>query len=288
VKGDLTQLANEYGTPRRTKTSTTVVEVEFSEEDFIQDEDAHVVLTRDGWIKRMREVKDPNSTRVREGDSVMAVLPGSTKENVVFFTNFGTAYVARINDIPATTGYGSPAQKLFKFKDKERIVAAFSLDPRVKAPKELLAISGRGFGLRFSGEGHSEPSTRSGRKYARPAKGDEIVGVVGVKEKDIVVVATRKSHVLSCKASEINKLEGAGKGVTVIKTGSDDVVIGFIAGTGKNDVLNLQTTTGTRKFAIAVDGRRLSARGGKGKQLVKRSQLKLLNGDVDVKSLEEA
>ncbi len=285
IKGELTQVAEQYGTPRRTKTGVAAAELEFSEEDFITDEDAHVVLTRDGWIKRMREVKDPKSTRLREGDEVMAVLPGSTKESVVFLTNFGTAYVSRINDIPPSTGYGSPAQKLFKFKDKERIIAAFSLDPRVKPPKELLAISGRGFGLRFALEAHSEPSTRSGRKFARPAKEDEIIGVCAVRSKDIVIVATRKSHVLSCKASEINKLEGAGKGVTVIKTAPDDRVIGFVAGTGKTDTLHMQTTTGTKKFFIAVDGRRLAARGGKGKQLVKRSQLKMLPQDVSIASL---
>ncbi len=285
IKGELTQVAKEFHTPRRTKTGATAAIVEFSDEDFIQDEDAHVVLTRDGWIKRMREVKDPSSTRVREGDAVMAVLPGSTKENVVFLTNFGVAYVSRINDIPATTGYGSPAQKLFKFKDKERIIAAFSLDPRASAPKELLAISRRGFGLRFAIAPHSEPSTRSGRKFARPAKEDQLVDVVGVRKNDIVVVGTRKSHVLSCKASEINKLEGAGKGVMVIKTAADDHVIGFVAGTGRDDTLEMVTTSGARKFSIAVDGRRLSARGGKGKQLVKRSMLKALPKEIQITPL---
>ncbi len=286
VKGELTDVAKEFGTPRRTKTGTTVVEVEFSEEDFIQAEDAHVVLTRDGWIKRMREVKDPKSTRTREGDSVMAVLPGSTKASVIFFTNFGVAYVSRIHDIPPSTGYGSPAQKLFKFKDKERIIAAFSLDPRVKPPKEFLAISGKGFGLRFAVDAYRDPTSRSGRKFARPVKEDEIIDVCSVREKDIVIVGTRNSHVLSCQATEINKLEGPGKGVIVIKTGPEDRVIGFVAGTGKSDVLDMVTTTGTKKFPISVDGRRVSARGGKGKQLVKRSSLKMVVADVEVVSLE--
>ena len=89
------------------------------------------------------------------------------------------------------------------------------------------------------------------------------------------VVATEKAHVLVCLAEEINKLENPGRGVTVIKTAPDDWVIGFVAGTGKNDVLELQTTTGTRKFSISVDARRLSARGGKGKPLAKRSEVKL-------------
>ena len=105
-------------------------ELEFDADAFIVEEDANVVVTRDGWIKRVRELKDPTSTRTREGDEVMAVLPGSTREKVAFFTNRGSAYVLKINDVTATTGYGDPAQKYFKFDDGEKIVCAMTLDPR--------------------------------------------------------------------------------------------------------------------------------------------------------------
>jgi uncharacterized protein GlcG (DUF336 family) len=44
------------------------------------------------------------------------------------------------------------------------------------------------------------------------------------------VAATSDGHVLHCKAEEINKLEGPGRGVTVVKTGDDERVIGFVAG----------------------------------------------------------
>ena len=48
---------------------------------------------------------------------------GSTRASVVFFSNFGVAYTARITDIPASTGYGEPIQRFFKLKDGERIIA---------------------------------------------------------------------------------------------------------------------------------------------------------------------
>ncbi len=67
-------------------------------------------------MKRQKEVKDLATTRLREGDSVLAVLPGSTRATVVFFSNFGTAYTSRIVDVPASSGYGEPIQKLFKFR----------------------------------------------------------------------------------------------------------------------------------------------------------------------------
>ena len=95
---------------------------------------------------------------------MLAALAGSTRATVVFFTNFGTAYTARIVDVPASTGYGEPIQRLFKFKDGERVVAAFSLDPRVAkrhrdrqtaergdAPTvHAVAVTSDGYSLRFS------------------------------------------------------------------------------------------------------------------------------------------
>ncbi len=274
VKDELGQVTEALGEPRRTKTGGAGAELEFDADAYIVDEDAHVVLTRDGWLKRLRELKDPNSTRVREGDEVMAVLPGSTKEHVAFFTNYGSAYVTKINEVPATSGYGDPAQKLFKFKDGERIVAAMTFDPRALPPVEILAVSARGYGQRFAAEPFAQPTTRAGRKFAKPEEGDEIVGVSGTSEDQIVVVATRHGHVLSCKAGEINKLENPGKGVTVIKVGEDDRVIGFISGGSRAQALHVETEGG-KPHELHADPKRLTARGGKGQQIVKRSTLKL-------------
>jgi len=241
------------------------------------------VVTHDGWIKRVRELKDPNSTRTREGDSVMAVLPGSTREKVIFFSTTGSAYVVKINDIAATTGYGDPAQKYFKMADGERLIAAMSLDPRMSAPETLLAVTRRGFGLRFGLAAHSEVTTRAGRRYARPPAGDEVVDVVGVKDGDTVVTATAAGHVLVCPAEEIARLEGPGRGVTVIKTGGDDRVIGFAAG-DKHTTLTIENQAG-KTFTLAADPSKASSRGGKGHQLQKRSTFKLVVPPVTVPSL---
>jgi DNA gyrase subunit A len=286
IEDELRAVAEAYGTPRRTRTGGAD-EVEFDADAFIVDEDANVVVTRDGWLKRVRELKDPTSTRLREGDEVMAVLAGSTREKVAFFTNFGSAYVVKINDISATAGYGDPAQKYFKFKDGERIVSAFSLDPRAHhpgsrdpgGPDTLLAVSARGFGLRFAMAPFLEVTTKAGRRYARPADGDEIVGVVGCGDRDVVVVATRKAHALVCKAEDINKLEHPGRGVTVIKTDGDDAVVGVLASGTKAEKLVVETAAGKR-FEIAADPGKASSRGGKGHPLIKRTTVHLVRPPV--------
>jgi DNA gyrase subunit A len=287
VKEELKAVAEELGTPRRTKTGGASEEVAFSEDAFIIDEDANVVVTRDGWIKRVRELKDPNQTRTREGDEVMFVLPGSTKEKVIFFTSKGSAYVIKINDIAATAGYGDPAQKYFKFGDGERIVSAMTLDPRAMVPPTLLAVTRRGYGLRFATNQHLEITTKAGRRYAKPGQGDEVVGVVPCNDTDVVVAATRDGHVLHCKADEIAKLEGPGRGLTVIKTEEDDMVIGFIAGV-KSDSFEIQTEKSGKKFTLNADPKQVKSRGGKGHQLMKRVSFVVVPKPVVIQPLANA
>ncbi|MFH0899413.1 MAG: DNA topoisomerase (ATP-hydrolyzing), partial [Pseudomonadota bacterium] len=65
VRDELAQARAFFSDKRRTKVGSIGDEPEFSEEQFIVAEDANVVLTRDGWVKRVRELKDPAQTRVR-------------------------------------------------------------------------------------------------------------------------------------------------------------------------------------------------------------------------------
>jgi DNA gyrase subunit A len=284
VRDELSEVRAKFEDKRRTEVKVSGVEdaQEFTEEHFIIAEDANVVVTRDGWVKRVRELKDPAQTRVREGDEVMAVLSGSTKESVVFFSNQGSAYVTRINDIPPSTGYGDPVQKLFKFKDGERVIGAMSLDPRVGRPEKLLAVSRGGYGLRFALAPHLELSTRAGRKYAKTAEGDEIVAVLPIDEKDFVCVASEKGHVLVCTAAEVNELANPGRGVTVLKTGDDDRVIGVGVARGKAETPLVIESEGGKRYEIGPKAFSPVTRGGKGHQVMKRTTFKVIPAPVTV------
>ena len=283
IRAELELIDKTYGDARRTEIAKDVVETEYSADDFIIDEDNVVVVTRDGWVKRQKEIKDIASTRTREGDAVLAVMPGSTKATVVFFSNFGAAYTAKIADIPASTGYGDPIQKLFKLKDGERIVNALSLDSRqvgdIKTTKpetppkvHAVGVSSDGYAMRFSLEGFIEPSTRAGRKYARAGKDAEIVGVEKVEGKEIVIAATRQARAMICKLDEINFLSGPGRGVILIKLQKeDDRLLGFIASSGDRDLMTVETTRGAEQ-SISTAKYGVTGRGGKGRELLQRGQ----------------
>jgi DNA gyrase/topoisomerase IV subunit A len=202
---------------------------------------------------------------------------------VVFFSNFGVAYTSRIADIPASTGYGEPIQRFFKLKDGERIVASYSLDERVagnirpkkegaEPPVHAVAVTSDGYSMRFSVEPFIEPSTRSGRRYARAADGAEFVGVAMIRGDEILIAATREARAILTKASEVNFLSGPGRGVILIKLDSDaDRVLGFIASTGDRDLMTVETTRGAEQ-TISTTKYEVTGRGGKGRELLQRGQ----------------
>src|SRR5581483_6537738 len=273
VREELEEISKKYGDKRRTVIASDSGEPEYSADDFIIDEDNVVIVSRDGWVKRQKEVKDLTTTRLREGDSVLAAFAGSTRAACAFFTNFGIAYTCRIIDVPASTGYGEPIQKQFKLKDGEKVVAALSLDPRAvgtieakkegdPAPVHAVAVSSDGYALRFSLAPLVEPSTRAGRRYARPSEGAEIVGVARVTGKEILISATAEGRGLLCRVDEVNYLSGPGKGVILIKLGEDDRVLGFIASTGDRDLLTVETSRAAEQ-PISTAKYEVTGRGGK-------------------------
>ena len=136
IKEEFTALVETFGERRCTRMASDEDVLEFNEEQYIVKENTNVVLTKDGWIKRVGRLDSVEKTRVREGDEVIAVVPGSTLDHVVFFSDDGTAYTLRINEVPASSGYGEPITKFFKISDQVKIIAADTTDSRF-VPEEI-------------------------------------------------------------------------------------------------------------------------------------------------------
>ena len=187
VRSELEAIQKAYGDAKADKRRTTIEsdtdEPEYSADDFIVEEDNIVIVSGDGWVKRQKEVKDISTTRLREGDSVLAVMAGSTRATCVFLSNFGVAYTSRLIDIPASTGYGEPIQRFFKLRDGEKIVAALSLDARADRRHRAVDEGARRTAAGPCGGGHErrlQPAVRSAavrraehahRQALRPAGG---------------------------------------------------------------------------------------------------------------------
>ncbi|NVB36209.1 DNA topoisomerase IV subunit A [Pseudenhygromyxa sp. WMMC2535] len=292
VKDELEALVAEFGDRRRTRIDAEDLTEEFSAESFIIEEDAMVLVTRDGWIKRQRSV-NLESTRMRDGDAPLALLGGSTRESVVLFSNRGSAYVLRINDVPASSGHGTPIQQLFKFKDGEKVIGAATTDSRfmpefAAAEKpdlgeeyeepypHFLAVSKGGLALRFTLWPHREPSTRNGRLFGKLKSGDEFVDVFQVYAEDDVCALSRKGKLLCCNVMDINLLAGPGRGVTMIKLEAKDEVLACWK--AKTTVEIQKSSGGTIKISAAKAT--VTNRGGKGRPIMKRGSVEAVSAPL--------
>jgi DNA gyrase subunit A len=290
VKKEVEEIRDGYGKDAKNKRRTLIEavedEVEYSAEDFIVAEDNHILVTADGWVKRQKEI-NPETTRLREGDRILALVAGSTRAPIVFFSNYGTAYTSRIIDIPATTGYGEPIQKLFKLKDGEKIVAAVSMDERVLPPKQTaidekkpdaapklhgIAITSDGYSLRFGLDTYREVSTKAGRRFARPAEGAEVTFAGVINGGEIVIAASVNRRAMVCKVNEINFLGGPGKGVLLVKLEKEDKLIAAILSNGERDTLTVKMSTGGEQ-RLNTGRYKVVGRGGKGHEFVSRGQV---------------
>ncbi len=243
VDTELREVAEKHGDARRTAISSGA-ELVYDAAAYVVHENATVVVTRDGWIKRLGEVKDPSSTRVREGDLARWILRGNTRDSLTLFSNFGVAYVIPVTSVPATTGYGEPVQSLLKFKDGERVVSAALIPPRAEgeesATRRWLVATAQGMGF-FCRPDLSE-TTKSGRRLARLKDGDDIAVVVPA-DGDTVTAATDSGKVLSFPAAELAELSGPGRGVILMRVESGDRLVGALA-----------HPAGARLIAVGADG----------------------------------
>ncbi len=275
IREELAALAEKYGDARRTRFGVGN-ELEYDPEAYIVHEDATVVLTRDGWLKRVREVKDPSAMRLREGDAPAAVLAGATRDRLVLFTTRGTLYVLRVADVPATTGYGEPVQSLLKFGDGERVAAVRLVRDGAGGAQAtlpglvegaVLVATARGYGFRATPD--LSETSRAGRRLARVGEGDEIVSVEPVMGP-VVVVATARGKMLRFDLDDVTELSGPGRGVILMRPGNerDDRIVGALALPRDGTFLAVKPEGGERKLAPAdvPQGRRA----GKGQKVVKR------------------
>ncbi|MDB5309663.1 MAG: gyrA 2 [Gemmataceae bacterium] len=274
IKDEMDKLLALFPERRKTRMASDEDVLEFDEEAYIVRENANVILTRDGWVKRVGRLASVESTRVREGDEVVAVTPGSTLDYVAFFADDGTVYTMRINEVPASSGYGDPITKFFKLADQVKIVGAVSTDPRF-TPEDLPATGDQPGGpfvvvatkggnvLRIPLTSFRSESTKAGRRYVKLEPGDRVTMAKLARDEEGVMLASRRGHLIHFPLEQVNILSGVGKGVIGIKLEADDECLGGVLVGSRFDKLVVETENGKAQD-FGPGAIKSQNRGGKG------------------------
>ncbi|HSQ78810.1 MAG TPA: DNA topoisomerase IV subunit A [Nitrospirota bacterium] len=239
IKTELLEIKEKYGDKRKS-VMKAAEDVEFSHDDFIVHEDVTVILTKMGWIRRVKTVGE--NLRFKEGDELLALLPANTRDNIAVFSSAGKVYVLKANDLPAGSGFGEPVQHLFKFGDGERPVTAMNLasvfagapgeeekDKQAElslTPREVtvVSVSAKGIGFKFDLGQFNSVTTRAGKKFAGVKTGDSIMGV-DILDLPNILFLTSEGKAVVVAAKDIPMLSGAGKGVKLVNVKKGDVTL---------------------------------------------------------------
>jgi DNA gyrase subunit A len=298
VKDELLELSDEFGTERRTSLGSSEEITEFDPQAYIVRENTNVIVSTEGWIRRLGKISTVDKLRMRDGDEVLAIVPCSTLDQVIFFASDGAAYTLAASEIPASTGYGEPLAKHVRLADGVSIVAALGTDARFtpadKSHKDappspyVMVATQRGQVLRIPLKPFREPSTKAGRRFCRLAPGDRVVHAELMEDQDTMFLITRHARLIHFSVTDVPVLSGPGRGVRGIKlVEKDDAVLGGQRLTRPSDalhVLNENDKTisfGQMKYSV-------TSRGGKGVKTSQRTGIKrIVRPDVGVVDWEQ-
>jgi DNA gyrase subunit A len=237
IRTELLEIKEKYG-DRRKSVMKAAEDVEFTQEDFIVHEDVTVIMTKMGWIRRVKTVGE--NLRFKEGDELLTLLPANTRDNIAVFSSAGKVYVVKAFDLPTGSGFGEPVQHLFKFGDGERPIAAMNFatvmaggppaegeQPELAlAPLEVtaLTVSAHGVGFAFDLGQFNAVTTRAGKKFAGIKEGDSVMGVE-ILDLPNVLFLTSDGKGVVIAAKDIPVLTGAGKGVKLVNVKNGEIAL---------------------------------------------------------------
>ena len=267
---DCDEMIEKHGDERRTKIVAAIEDI--SIEDMIADEEMVVVISHDGYIKRMpidtyrkqgRGGKGVTGAgNMKEGDFIEHLFIGSTHDYILIFTSIGKVYWLKIYDIPQ---FGRAAKG-------RAIVNVLELDKN-ECIQTCIAVR------EFDDEHYLILATKKGvikktvlSAYKRPMKSgiiainlrenDELIGAAITNGTNELMLASRNGMACHFKEEDVRPMGRVAAGVTGMKISEEDECIGLMLVSSDTTVITI-SEKGLGKRSSFADYR-LTKRGAKG------------------------
>ena len=229
IKEELKKIKKEYSTPRRTEIVDEVEEIKIDTTSMIPKEDVVVVVTHEGYIKRVSVRSfgsNTEETSLKDGDYVIGLYNINTLQHVLIFTDMGNYLFLPVYEIPelkwkelgkhvsniVTMSSGEKivgSMPVYNF-DEDRYITIFTKDGMVKRTKLIDFKVGR-----YTKE----------IGMIKLSSGDSVVSVDYSQNND-VFVATKKGYGLWYDIADVSVVGIRASGVKSIKLKDDLVVYG--------------------------------------------------------------
>lgn len=224
ISAELAEIVEKYGDERRTR--IIAAEGDFSEEDFIPDEDVVVTITYGGYVKRTRADQYRAQKRggrgvrgaaLRADDEVQHLFTATNHQWLLFFTNFGRVYRIKAWQLPEASrdAKGSHVVGLLTFLPDERIAQVLKLKSYDDAPYLLLATK-KGLVKKTALTAYDSPRSAGIIAINFREESDELIGAQVCSEEDDVLLISKKGQAIRFQASDeqLRPMGRATSGVT--------------------------------------------------------------------------
>ena len=275
IKTELSDLIAKYGDERRSQLVAS--EGDFSAEDLIPDNDAVVTITRGGYSKRTsadlyksqrRGGRGVKGAALKQDDVVDHFFVASTHDWLLFFTNQGRVYRAKVHELPdaGRDARGQHVANLMAFKPDEQIAQVLSFKDYNAAPFLVLATK-KGLVKKTPLSEYDSP--RTGGLIAISLKpGDEVVSASLVRNGDELLLVSKKAMSLRFTTDD-ESLRSMGRSTSGVigmkfRAGDELLTMSRVDAATSVGAFVFTATDGGYGKKTAIDEYRLQGRGGIG------------------------
>ncbi|HMQ65553.1 MAG TPA: DNA gyrase subunit A [Arachnia sp.] len=285
ISTELQEIVDKYGDERRSR--IVAADGDFSEEDFIPNEDVVVTITHGGYAKRTRADqyrvqkrggKGVRGATLRADDEVQHLFTTTNHRWILFFTNFGRVYRAKAWQLPESgrDAKGGHVAGLMNFLPDEKIAQVLTIDGYDDAPYLLLATR-QGLVKKTELKAYDSPRQAGVIAINFREDGDELIGAALVSSEDDVLLISRKGQAIRFQAddSQLRPMGRATSGVTGMKFRAGDQLLSMAVLRADEDYADqyvFTVTDGGFAKRTAVDEYRQQGRGGLGIKAMKLNE----------------
>ncbi|MCL6089191.1 MAG: DNA gyrase subunit A [Candidatus Marsarchaeota archaeon] len=235
IRSETAELKSKYGNKRKTAILEDADEGSFEAEDLIPDEAVAVMISEDGYIKRIsideyksqrRGGRGVKGSETKEEDRVKDILIARTHDTLLFFTTAGQVHWLKVYKIPPAGRYAM-GKALVNLLDIGQEKISCWIEVREFSDKEfLLMATKKGTVKRSSLSDYSRPR-RGGIRAITLRDGDELIRVRKTGGKSEILLASALGQSIRFAEDEVREIGRAGQGVKGIELDEKDEVIGF-------------------------------------------------------------
>ena len=292
IRDELTEVKNKYGDERRTEISDA--DYDMQDEDLIPVEDIVITMTTNGYIKRMptdtyhtqnRGGRGIKGMAVNEDDIVEMLVPMSTHDFLLLFTNIGKVYRIKGYKVPnaSRTAKGLPVVNLLNLDKDEKVKALVPMKVDHEA-EYLMFVTKNGLVKRVPSAEFA--SIRQNGKIAITLReGDELVGVKETTGDDEIIIAGSNGKAVRFHEDGVRPMGRSASGVKGFNV-DGAVVVGMA--TSRDGTHLLAVSENGYGKRTAIDEYRMTTRGAKGVKTINITpktgdlvSVRAVNGDED-------